>query len=118
MKSKKVDYMLLGLGITSFILNAVFKNSEDSLEIILRNIPMIVLASMTIFKLRIQAISKPDQPFKLLWLVLLLALVFTVGFEVLHTTIPFFIILMMPKTLMYIWLVLMGYNAYRKTKLN
>lgn len=112
--SKKINIGFLCLGVTSLILSIVFMNSNQILIVLLRNIPIILIGILVVVQFKRLAYAVENNAFKYLWLAILLALVFTISFELLSDSVPFLIILMMPKTLMNIWIVLMGYIAYRK----
>lgn len=115
--TRNLDIVLYVLAVIGVTISVVLMNSEGTLLIVLRNLPMVIIGSIIALELKKQASEMTKHPFKYLWLAVLLAMVFTVGFELLSASYPFFIILMMPKTLMYIWLVLMGYIAYKKNNL-
>lgn len=109
--SKKLDIVLFVLAIISVSFSVIFMNTGETYFIALRNLPTVMIGAIIIYNFKKKYSKTANQPFKYLWLAVLLALLFTVGFELLSSSYPFLIILMMPKTLMYIWIVLMGYTA-------
>jgi len=116
--TKKRNITLIILGILSIAVSILFWNTDDTLFVLLRNVPTIVIGLLVVVYFNGQTSSILNHPFKYLGLALILSLLFTIGFELLGQDYPFFIILMMPKTLMYIWIILMGYIAYRKERLS
>lgn len=112
--SKRVDVILLFLSFIGVILSVVFKSSDEILLIMLRNLPTLLIVFIIVYYYKKVVSKKSDNPFKLVWLLVLLGTLFAIGFELLSNNFSFFIILMMPKTLVYIWLVLLGYIAYKK----
>lgn len=112
--SKKIDFILLAIGVFSLILSVFFKDSNETILILLRNLPSMTIGAIVVFYLKRNAFDEVKKSLRYLWLAVALALVFTVGFELLSNTYSFYIILMMPKTLMNIWIVLMGYISYKK----
>ena len=81
-------------------------SSESSLLWgILRNIPFAILGVMTValwFKS-----AKNDKPLKLAWLAVTLSFAFYLPVVILSQQIPFIGMLMLPKTCMYIWMIVM-----------
>lgn len=112
--SSKLDIVLVILGMISLSLSVILQSSSETIFIFFRNLPMLVIGAIVVFHTKKRNSKAEVQPFRFLWLALLLSLLFTIGFELLSIPYPFFIILMMPKTLMHIWLVVMGYIAYKK----
>lgn len=112
--SKKHDLILYVLAGISVIFSLLFKTTNDTYLILLRNIPMIIIATTIIFHFKKQSFINEDKSLRFLWLALLAGLIFTIGFELLSPSNSLFIILMMPKTLMYIWVILMGYGLLKK----
>lgn len=105
-ESKKIYVILLVLGLIGVLLNVVYKDSVNYSVILLRNLPLMGIGLYVILQLK-QSMAT-DSRFKYLWLALILSLVFTLGFELLSSNYEFFIILMMPKVLMFIWVIVMG----------
>ena len=108
-----MEKILLLLGVIGVILSVIFKDSTDYSLIILRNLPIILIGYFVILGYKKQAAITSDKGFKYLWLAMLLSLVFTIAFELLSFNYEFLVILMMPKTLMFIWIVVMGYVAHK-----
>ena len=112
--TKNFNIILYLLAIGGVILSLVLMKTDNSLLILLRNIPTLIIGFIIILSYKKLAVESNKQVFKHLWIAVLLGLVFTLGFELLSPEYSLFIILMMPKTLVYIWLVLMGYIGYKK----
>lgn len=109
-----LEIVLIVFGFIGVTLSVIFKDSTGYLMVIVRNIPLIVIAAIVIFGYKKQSVLTSDKGFKFMWIPLLLSVVFTLAFELLRFDFDFLIILMMPKTLMYIWVVSIGYLAYKK----
>lgn len=72
---------------------------------ILRNIPFVILGVMTVvlwFKS-----AKNDKPLRFMWLAVTLSFAFYLPVVILSQTIPLVGMLMLPKTCMYIWMIVM-----------
>ncbi len=76
---------------------------------ILRNIPFVILGVMTValwFKS-----AKNDKPLKLVWLAVTLSFAFYLPVVILSQQIPIIGMLMLPKTCMYVWMIVMFIKA-------
>lgn len=112
--SKNRMYIVLLIAVIGVVLSIIFKDNTDYLTVTLRNMPLLALGLVVIIKFKKESLFKAGKSFKYLWLALLLSLVFTISFELLSTNFELFIILMMPKSLMFIWVVYMIFDASRK----
>lgn len=112
--TKNTDIALYILAVVSLVVSVILRDDTGILLVLLRNIPTIAIGLIVAFNLKKNSKTISGDAFKYLWLAVLLGIVFTTGFELLKNDYPFFIILMMPKTLVYIWLVLIGHLAYKK----
>lgn len=112
--TKKLDNSIFALSIISIIISVILKNSIDTLSVMLRNLPMLLIGLLIVFNYRKALIASNDKSLRYFWLTILLTLVFTVSFELLSPVYPFFIILMMPKTLVYILFIYIGYTSFKK----
>ena len=113
-KVESIKKMLTILAVIGVILSVVLKDNTGTWYILLRNIPIMLIGFIIIPLYKKHSASASIKGFKFLWLALLLSLVFTISFELLSSNFEFFIILMMPKILMYIWIVVMGYKAFKQ----
>lgn len=80
---------------------------------IIRNIPFAVLGVMTVvlwFKS-----AKNDKPLKYIWLAVTLSFAFYLPVVILSQQIPLVGILMLPKTCMYVWMIVMFIKAEKST---
>ncbi len=78
---------------------------------ILRNIPFAAIGTITVI-LWLRS-SRDDKPFKFAWLAVTLSFLFYLPVVLWSQTLPIVGMLMLPKTCMYIWLILMFKNAGR-----
>ncbi len=78
---------------------------------IYRNIPFVIIGVMTVVLWLRDA--KNDKPLKLLYLAVLLSFAFYIPVVLLAHKIPLMGMLMLPKTVMYIWVICMFKNAAR-----
>ena len=91
--TKKRNITLIILGILSIAVSILFWNTDDTLFVLLRNVPTIVIGLLVVVHFNRQTSSILNHPFKYLGLALILSLLFTIGFELLGQDYPFFIIL-------------------------
>lgn len=78
---------------------------------ILRNIPFVVIGLMTVILWLRSAVS--DKPLKLIWLAVTLSFLFYLPVVLWSQAIPLIGMLMLPKTCMYIWMIVMFKKASR-----
>jgi hypothetical protein len=76
---------------------------------IYRNIPFAIMGIIILVLFYIQAKKHKDKAFKLMWLAIVLSFGFYIPVVLWADTISWIGILMIPKTLAYVWIVLMGY---------
>lgn len=81
---------------------------------IYRNIPFAILGVLIIVLYYRSATAKKDQAFRFIWLAIALSFAFYFPVVLFAGTIPAFGAFMLPKTCMYVWIVLMGYRAVRE----
>lgn len=112
--NKVLELTLLILYFIGIALSIIFRDNTGYLLVLLRNVPVLIMGGIIIVLFRKQSNTETENGFKFLWIALLLSLVFTISFELLHIKIEFLTILMMPKTLMFIWFVVMVYLADKK----
>jgi hypothetical protein len=81
-----------------------------------RNIPFVILGIILICLFFSEAKKHEDAPFRLAWLAILLSFAFYIPVVLWADTVPMMGMLMIPKTLCYVWLVLMGFGQFRKAE--
>lgn len=81
---------------------------------IYRNIPFAVLGALIVVLFYRSAREKEDQPFRFLWLTVVLSFACYIPVVLFADTIPVLGMLMIPKTCAYVWTVLIGVWAMRK----
>ena len=80
---------------------------------ILRNIPFLLLGLLIIVLFWKHTRGGQDQPFRFLWLTIVLSFGFYVPVVLFADTVPAVGMLMIPKTCAYVWTVLIGYFAMK-----
>jgi len=83
---------------------------------ILRNIPFAIMGIMLIVLFAQEAKRADDMVFRNMWLAITLSFLFYIPVVLFAEKIPLIGMLMIPKTLAYVWVVVMGMNLYRQTK--
>ncbi len=83
---------------------------------ILRNIPFAIMGIMLIVLFAQEAKRADDMVFRNMWLAITLSFLFYIPVVLFAEKIPLIGMLMIPKTLAYVWVVVMGLNLYRQTK--
>lgn len=81
---------------------------------IIRNIPFLFLGLLIIYLFYIEAKRNNDKDFKHLYLTVVLSFAFYIPVVLFADTYPVIGMLMVPKTLAYVWAVLIGFNAQRR----
>lgn len=76
---------------------------------IIRNIPFVIIGILTVV-LWLKS-AKEDKPLKLIWLAVSLSFLFYIPVVILSQQIPIIGMLMLPKTCMYIWMIVMFINT-------
>jgi len=83
---------------------------------ILRNIPFAIMGVLLIVLFAQEAKRANDRVFRNMWLAITLSFLFYIPVVLFAEKIPLIGMLMIPKTLAYVWVVVMGLNLYRQTK--
>jgi hypothetical protein len=83
---------------------------------IYRNIPFAVLGALLIYVSFVEAKSHGDTAFRHAWIAILLSFAFYIPVVLWADQIPLIGMLMLPKTVCYLWLVLMGFRELRGVK--
>jgi len=82
---------------------------------ILRNIPFAIMGILIIILFAQEAKNANDKVFRFMPLAVILSFGFYIPVVLLGSTIPLIGMLMIPKTLAYVWVVLMGWKLYRQS---
>ena len=83
---------------------------------ILRNIPFAVMGVLLIVLFAREAKRANDRVFRWMWLAITLSFAFYLPVVLFADQIPMLGMLMIPKTLAYVWIVIMGLQLYRQSK--
>ena len=83
---------------------------------ILRNIPFAIMGILLIVLFAQEAKRANDKVFRFMWLAITLSFAFYMPVVLFAERIPMIGMLMIPKTLAYVWVVVMGLNLYRQTR--
>lgn len=83
---------------------------------ILRNIPFAIMGVILIVLFAQEAKRHNDRIFRSMWLAITLSFAFYIPVVLFAEKIPLIGMLMIPKTLAYVWVVVMGLMLYRQTK--
>jgi len=81
---------------------------------ILRNVPFAMMGLWIIVLFYQQARQKEDFIFRYMWLAITLSFLFYIPVVLWADTMPMIGMLMIPKTLAYVWVVWMGYQMMKK----
>ncbi|MFV0399985.1 MAG: hypothetical protein ACK5LX_05100 [Oscillospiraceae bacterium] len=82
---------------------------------ILRNIPFAVMGVLIIVLFAVEVRRSKDKVFRFMPLAVTLSFGFYIPVVLFAATIPMLGMLMIPKTLAYVWIVLMGWKLYRQS---
>jgi hypothetical protein len=83
---------------------------------IYRNIPFVILGVVLICLSFIETKKNNDKQFRYAWLAILLSFAFYIPVVLFADAVPLIGMLMLPKTICYVWLVFMGFNEFRGAK--
>lgn len=122
LKSKLIFWVYF-LAIIRIVLCLLPQNQWQAAEpplnwAIYRNIPFAILGVLTIILFYLKSKDKKDQPFIYLWFALLLSFAFYIPVVLFADVMPVVGILMIPKTVAYVWIVFMGWKALKKSVYN
>ncbi|MGN0535472.1 MAG: hypothetical protein ACI4IR_05690 [Eubacterium sp.] len=82
---------------------------------IYRNIPFAILGALIVVLFYVSAKKQNDKPFRFLWLTVVLSFACYIPVVLFADTVPPVGMLMIPKTCAYVWTVLIGYCAMKKS---
>ncbi|WP_058485379.1 hypothetical protein [Defluviitalea phaphyphila] len=110
---------ILVLGITRIILCLLPQNQWLSADApvswgIYRNIPFVIIGIIIIFLFYKYSRIHNDKTFSNMWLAILLSFAFYIPVVLFAKIMPIVGMLMIPKTIAYVWIVKMGYNTLKK----
>ncbi len=83
---------------------------------IYRNIPFLIMGIIIIALFYQSAKQHKDNVFRMMWLAITLSFAFYIPVVLFAKTIPVIGVLMMPKTIAYVWIVIMGYQTRKEIK--
>ena len=83
---------------------------------VLRNLPFAVLGLIIIVIFYREARRTGDRAFRWMWLAVTLSFGFYIPVVLFAEAVPPVGMLMIPKTVAYVWIVLMGFGAYRRER--
>lgn len=83
---------------------------------VLRNIPFAVMGLIIIVLFYREARRHNDSAFRWMWLAIVLSFGFYIPVVLFAEMVPMVGMLMIPKTLAYVWVVLMGFTEFRRAK--
>lgn len=118
---KGLTYTIWGLTVLRVILCAFPQNewltyNQPILWGILRNIPFAIMGIIIIVLFAQEAKKNQDKIFRFMWLAITLSFAFYIPVVLWASEIPLIGMLMIPKTLAYVWVVKMGWNVYKIEK--
>lgn len=83
---------------------------------ILRNIPFAIMGILLIVVFAQEAKRANDRVFRFMWLAITLSFLFYLPVVLFAEVFPLVGMLMIPKTLAYVWIVVMGLNLYLQNR--
>jgi len=113
---KRLTITVFILAVLSIVLSLLLRNVTSPLYPI-RIVPFVFIGLIMILAFYRESHKEQDKTFRHMWLAITLSFVFFIPIELLSDTFEAVIILMLPKNLMYIWIIGIGFNAYRKERI-
>jgi hypothetical protein len=107
---------ILRVAICAFPQNQWLSYQPPLLWGILRNIPFAIMGILLIVLFAQEAKRADDKVFRFMWLAITLSFLFYIPVVLFAERIPMIGMLMIPKTLAYVWVVVMGLNLFRQAK--
>ncbi|MEA4913051.1 MAG: hypothetical protein VB061_00560 [Christensenella sp.] len=107
---------IVRIALCAFPQNQWLSYQQPLLWGILRNIPFAIMGVLLIVLFAQEAKRANDRVFRHMWLAITLSFAFYIPVVLFAEKIPMIGMLMIPKTLAYVWVVVMGLNLYRQTK--
>lgn len=117
---KELTVTVWGLAILRIVLWLMPQNAWTSAEAplswgIYRNIPFAILGAVIVLLFYRSARAEQDQPFRFLWLAVVISFGCYIPVVLFADIVPPVGMLMIPKTCAYVWVVLIGYNAMKRS---
>lgn len=107
---------VLRVAICAFPQNQWLTYHQPLLWGILRNIPFAIMGILLIVVFAQEAKRANDRVFRFMWLAITLSFLFYLPVVLFAEVFPLVGMLMIPKTLAYVWIVVMGLNLYLQTR--
>lgn len=107
---------VLRVAICAFPQNLWLTYHQPLLWGILRNIPFAIMGILLIVVFAQEAKRANDRVFRFMWLAITLSFLFYLPVVLFAEVFPLVGMLMIPKTLAYVWIVVMGLNLYLQTR--
>ncbi|MDL2214500.1 hypothetical protein LJB76_02945 [Clostridia bacterium OttesenSCG-928-O13] len=110
-----------GFALARIVLCVLPQNQWTSMDApllwgILRNIPFVLMGAVIIVLYYRRARKTKDRHFRFMWLAIALSFALYIPVVLFADSIPMLGMLMIPKTIAYVWIVLMGFAASRDEK--
>jgi len=117
---KKLTVAFYGLSLIRIALCLMPQNLWTSVDAplawaIYRNIPFAFMGLIIIVLFYVEARKNNDKAFRFMWLTIVLSFAFYTPVVLWVDVIPLLGMLMIPKTIAYVWTILIGYSDLRKT---
>lgn len=107
---------IIRIGLCSFPQNDWLNFNPPVLWGIYRNIPFLIMGIIIIGIFYSEVKKHGDNNFKYMWLAIVLSFALYIPVVLWANTMPWVGILMIPKTLAYVWVVIMGYREFKTNK--
>lgn len=107
---------IIRIALCLFPQNEWLKYNANLSWAIYRNIPFAMLGIIIIYLFFKQAKAHNDREFRFMWLAILLSFAFYIPVVLWSHIMPIVGILMIPKTIAYVWIVLMGFGQFMDEK--
>lgn len=107
---------IIRIGLCSFPQNGWLNFNPPVLWGIYRNIPFLIMGIIIIGIFYSEVKKHGDNNFKYMWLAIVLSFALYIPVVLWANTMPWVGILMIPKTLAYVWVVIMGYREFKTNK--
>jgi len=104
---------IIRIGLCLFPQNDWLNFNSPVLWGIYRNIPFLFMGIIIIDIFYFEAKKHADNNFRYMWLAIVLSFAFYIPVVLWANTIPLIGILMIPKTIAYLWVVIMGYKEFQ-----
>lgn len=110
--NKQLMYCMIGLAVIRIILCLMPQNDWTGASPvswgIYRNIPFVIMGVIMVI---LHYKRRSDKPYRFMWLAIMLSFAFYIPVVLWADVSPMIGMLMLPKTCMYVWMVVMGYKV-------